>query len=161
MRRKDTQILDNKVIDSIIKTAKCCRLGLCDEGLAYIVPMSFGFSYEESTRIFYFHSAYVGRKIELIKKAIEEEKCIAFEIDTEPSIEGDDKLACSYTAHFFSLMGLGKISFIEDKQEKVRALETIMQQNTGKDEWEFLDSSIKNVCVLKFEIVEITAKEKK
>ncbi len=161
MRRKETQITDNETIDSIIKNTLCCRLGFCENNIAYIVPMSFGFECIENKRILYFHSAFEGRKIELLKKAIEADLPISFEIDTEPKIDGKDSVACSYTVHFFSLMGLGKASFIETKEEKIHALNEIMFQNTKKTEWTYNDKSVENVCVFKLEVIELSAKEKK
>ncbi len=160
MRRKDTEITDNNIINTIIKNEKCCRLGFCDNDTAYIVPMSFGFVQEDKKRILYFHSAFEGRKIELLKKAIESNKKIAFEIDSEPKVDGKET-ACTYTVHFFSIMGLGIPSFVEDKEEKILALQEIMFQNTNKRDWTFSDNNVKTVCIFKLEITEISAKEKK
>ena len=54
MRRKDREVTDDGTIDEIIRSAHCLRLGLVDNGIAYIVPMSFGFENREGKRIFYF-----------------------------------------------------------------------------------------------------------
>ena len=43
MRRKDKEILDKKEIESIIKKAGVCRLGLSDNNIPYIVPLNFGY----------------------------------------------------------------------------------------------------------------------
>ena len=47
MRRKDREVTDPVKIREIITACNCCRLGFCDKGRAYIVPMDFGF---EETR---------------------------------------------------------------------------------------------------------------
>ena len=41
MRRKDREITDRDCIDDIIEACDCCRLGFCDEGEPYIVPVSY------------------------------------------------------------------------------------------------------------------------
>ena len=69
MRRKDRQVTDPEKIREIIAACDCCRLGLCDHGRAYVVPLDFGFTEQEGRYTFYFHSAREGRKIDLIRQA--------------------------------------------------------------------------------------------
>ena len=67
MRRKDRQVSDAAMQREIILACSCCRLGFCDEGGAYIVPLNFGYEERGGKRTFYFHGAREGRKMELIK----------------------------------------------------------------------------------------------
>ena len=67
MRRKDREVTDESRIDGIIRRCSCCRLGFSDGGEVYIVPMNFGFVKRDGKRVFYFHSAKEGRKVELLK----------------------------------------------------------------------------------------------
>ena len=67
MRRKDREITDDYQIDTIITSCNCCRLGFYDQDNVYIVPLSFGYEKKAGTRIFYFHSAKQGKKIQLMK----------------------------------------------------------------------------------------------
>lgn len=78
MRRKDREVTDPGKIREIIAACDCCRLGLCDNGRAYIVPLDFGFAEQDGHYTFYFHSAKEGRKIGLIREA----GWAAFEMDT-------------------------------------------------------------------------------
>ena len=59
MRRKDREITDRDCIDDIIEACDCCRLGFCDEGEPYIVPLNFG--YDRNAGCFLF-SQCQGRK---------------------------------------------------------------------------------------------------
>ena len=61
MRRKEKMIVDQRIIDEIIASAKVCRLGLADDNIPYIIPICFG--YQAGT--LYFHSAPEGKKIEI------------------------------------------------------------------------------------------------
>ena len=63
MRRKDKEIGERAMIDSVIERSKVCHLGMCDDGIPYIVPMCFG--YEGNT--IFLHCAKEGRKIEFLK----------------------------------------------------------------------------------------------
>ena len=67
MRRKDREITDDYQIATIITSCNCCRLGFYDQDNVYIVPLSFGYEKKAGTRIFYFHSAKQGKKIQLMK----------------------------------------------------------------------------------------------
>ena len=66
VRRKDKEIKDKEVIESIIKRATVCRIALSENNVPYIVPLSFGYK----DNCLYFHSAPEGRKIDIIKQRV-------------------------------------------------------------------------------------------
>lgn len=154
MRRKDREITDSDKINEIISSCFCCRLGFCDSGTAYIVPLSFGFAEKSGVRTFYFHSAKEGRKIDLIKK----NPAVGFELDTGYRIK-EGNTACSCTAGFQSVIGNGSVSFVTDQTEKEEALREIMKQNTGRKDWEFVPAAVNSVCIFKLEVSEMSCKE--
>ena len=78
MRRKDREVTDYGKISKVIAASHCCRLGFYEEGEVYIVPMNFGYAEEDGKRIFYFHSAKEGRKLDLISRT----HTAGFELDT-------------------------------------------------------------------------------
>ncbi len=104
MRRKDREITDPDKIKKIISDSHCCRLGFCDEGKTYIVPMNFGFTEIQGRYVFYFHSAREGRKLDLIRKT----GYAGFELDTNYQLK-EAEVACDWTASFQSIIGSGKI----------------------------------------------------
>ena len=65
MRRRDREITDREKMLEIVAECDCCRLGLVDNGEAYIVPMNFGFEDAGSALTLYFHCAAEGRKLDL------------------------------------------------------------------------------------------------
>ena len=56
MRRKEKEIKDTAEIEEILSKAFVCRLGLCDNGRPYVVPLCFG--YEDNA--LYIHCAKEG-----------------------------------------------------------------------------------------------------
>lgn len=156
MRRKDREVVDNDKINEIISKCNCCRLGFNDDGRVYIVPLNFGFEVKNDERIFYFHSAKEGRKIDLIKKS----KYCAFELDTNYELETANK-ACNYSAFFQSIIGEGSISIVDDIDDKKYALSKIMKHNTKKEDWDFDDKIVNAVCTFKLCITSISCKEHK
>ena len=156
MRRKDREVLDEVKIDKFIRNCDCCRIGFYDKenNEVYIVPLNFGYSHVDNKRVFYFHGAKEGRKIELISKT----KKVSFEMDSNHEIIVG-KMACNYSERYQSVMGTGLISFVEDKDEKIAALNEIMFQSTGKKDWEFPEPMLNAVAVFKIEVTSLSCKE--
>ena len=156
MRRKDREVLDEVKIDKFIRNCDCCRIGFYDKenNEVYIVPLNFGYSHVDNKRVFYFHGAKEGRKIELISKT----KKVGFEMDSNHELI-IGKMACNYSERYQSVMGTGLISFVEDKDEKIAALNEIMFQSTGKKDWDFPEPMLNGVAVFMIEVISLSCKE--
>ncbi len=116
--------------------------------------MNFGFRNENGRRIFYFHSAKEGRKVDLVKKRPE----VGFELDTSFVLKGGEK-ACEYTASFQSVIGNGIIEIVDDEKEKEEALLELMFSLTGKREWDFDEKTENAVAIFKLTVCDISCKE--
>ena len=156
MRRKDREVLDEVKIDEFIRNCDCCRIGFYDKenNEVYIVPLNFGYSHVDNKRVFYFHGAKEGRKIELISKT----KKVSFEMDSNHELIVG-KMACNYSERYQSVMGTGLISFVEDKDQKIAALNEIMFQSTGKKDWDFPEPMFNGVAVFMIEVISLSCKE--
>ncbi len=88
MRRIDREIDGIEAIESIIRQAAVCHLGLCDEGSPYVVPLCFG--YEDGH--LYFHSAQEGRKLEILRK--NDRVCFEMDID-QVLVRSEEPFRCS------------------------------------------------------------------
>ena len=65
MRRNDREITDEKVIEAFIAEEQILRIAFWDNGDIYIVPVNYGYLYEDGKYSFFFHGAKAGRKFEL------------------------------------------------------------------------------------------------
>ena len=155
MRRTDREVTDPAAIDAIIRACPCCRLGLRDGEGVYLVPLNFGFANVDGQRTFYFHSAPEGHKIDLLRQA----KTVAFELDCGCAVT-PGTTACSHSANYRSVMGQGRVRFLETRMDKRAALTEIMRQNTGKDDWTFPDEAVDRVAVFAIDVQTITAKQR-
>lgn len=155
MRRTDREVTDPAAIDAIIRACPCCRLGLRDGEGVYLVPLNFGFANVDGQRTFYFHSAPEGHKIDLLRQA----KTVAFELDSGCAVT-PGTTACSHSANYRSVMGQGRVRFLETQTDKRAALTEIMRQNTGKDDWTFPDEAVDRVAVFVLDVQTITAKQR-
>ena len=63
MRRTDRQVADEAGIRAILDRCQICRLALWDEEGPYIVPMSYGYRWDEGGLKLYFH--WRGKRLRL------------------------------------------------------------------------------------------------
>ena len=149
MRRKEKEITDKSEIESIIRKSLVCRLGLADDGSPYIVPLCFG--YKDNS--LYFHSAKEGRKIEILKRNND----VCFEFDDNLEVQAG-KAACDWGMKYRSVIGYGRASFIEDPEEKRKALDVIMAQYADGD-FEYSEKLFEEALVIKVDISSMTGKK--
>lgn len=153
MRRKDREVTDNCEINKIINSCQIIRLAFADGVAPYVVPLNFGFEEKDGKKIFYFHGAKEGRKLDLIKKL----GVAGFEADAEAEVYGGEE-ACTYASKFKSVIGYGKVEIVENKEEKVHGLNMIMAHYVPGKTFEFKDANVNAVAVFKLEVREISAK---
>jgi len=149
MRRKDKEIKDRKEIESIIKRATVCRIGLSENNLPYIVPMNYGYV---NNRL-YLHAATQGKKIDIIRR----NNRVCFELDIDHELV-KSATPCQWTMKYRSVIGFGQAFFVDDPAEKKEALNIISQQYSG-DSCEFPDNKMKNVVIIRVEIEIMTGKK--
>jgi len=156
MRRKDKEITDVNEKLEIIAKCKVCRLGLSDNNVPYIVPLNYGFSWDNGQLTLYFHGAMEGKKMDMIQK----NNNACFEIDCDTKLI-EREAPCDYGYEFKSIIGFGRISILETKDEKIKGLNYLMKHQTGKDvEYEFSESELNHVVVFKMVVKEFTGKQK-
>lgn len=122
MRRKDREVNEINELLPIIDQCKTCRIAMQDNAGIYIVPLNFGYIYENNQLVLYFHSAKEGRKIYTLK----ENSNVCFEMDCEHRLITGDT-ACKYSYSFKSIIGNGTAVFIDDAEEKKSALSILMK----------------------------------
>ena len=167
MRRKDRKLTDKTDLLAVLDEADVCRLAIQTGRAPYIVPLNFGYAWDESL-VLYFHSATEGRKLDLLTANGD----VGFELDTGHELVKAD-LACNWGMKYRSIIGTGKVSFIEDESEKAAALSVIMRKYRpvsldGHDKaagsvevTEFPVSNLRSVKMLRLVVEELSGKQKK
>lgn len=133
MRQTNRQIKDKKIICGILDMINTIHIGINDSVYPYVVPMNFGYDFDENL-IFYIHCAKTGYKTDLLEK--NPNVCVtlsAFNNFPDRSYKG-------HIHDFRSVMAFGKaeeINFIENKDEFNNAIQAILRHNARKpDEFE-------------------------
>ena len=150
MRRKDQEITDVQVIHEILSESEVCRLGLVENGEAYIVPVNY--AYDNGT--IYIHSAPEGRKIELLRQ----NNLVTFETELPAEITRDN-IPCKWSAKYRSVMGKGIISIRSDKESKKRGLDLIMKKYGADKELNYNESSLSGMIILELRITSVNGKQ--
>lgn len=155
MRRNDREITDKAEIERFISGEKILRVGFCDNGEMYIVPVNYGYTVDDGRYTFYFHGAMAGRKYELAQAR----PTVGFEIDGCYELMTADT-ACGHSARYQSVIGTGDLSLIEGFDEKKAALEYVMKQTAGRTGLEYSEEVISRTAVFKIEVKTMSCKAK-
>lgn len=155
MRRKDREITEISKMLKVLDKCMVCRVAMQDNDGLYIVPLNFGYSFENNELVLYFHSAKEGRKI----SALMENNNVSFEMDCEHSLITAET-ACGYGYSFKSIIGNGKAEFIEEAEDKKKALSILMKHQTGQD-FTFDEKMASTVAVFKITAHSFTGKDHK
>lgn len=148
MRRKERAVTSQSVIDDIISSSDVLRLGMCVDQVPYIVPLNFGYD----GKCFYVHCASEGKKLDMIKQNPK----VCFELDTDHELVTSDQ-ACKFTMHYSSVIGFGRASILENEDEKIKALDSIMSHFTS-GHFEYPKPVINRLKVIKIDIDSMTGK---
>ena len=148
---KTFTIEEKSQIETIINQCKVCYLGMIDNDQSpYVVPMNFGYK----NNIFYLHSGPDGKNIQLLNK--NKKVCLTFN-SGENLIYQHPNVACSYSMVSKSVICKGTIAFVENYEEKVEALNILMEHYTDK-KFSYSAPAVNNVRILKLLPDEITCK---
>lgn len=154
MRRQDRQVKDLESIKKIISACDVCRLGFIEKDSAYIVPMNFGFEWQNTnTLVLYFHCAKEGKKIDLLPY----QNLVGFEMDTNHKLKTSDA-PCGCSFLYQSIIGKGKIQVLKDNSQKTKALNLILQKYGKNNTAPFPALMLEKVTVLKLVALEYSGK---
>ena len=64
MRRKDREITGRENIEPILQDCKVCRVAMTGtDGWPYVIPMNFGYTWDEDGLTLYFHGGVKGKNM--------------------------------------------------------------------------------------------------
>lgn len=142
---KNRVITLQEEIERIIKKCEVCHVAMVDQdGKPYLVPMNFGYN----NNCIYLHSSQRGKKIDILRN--NSNVCISFSTDHLLRWQSE-KVACSYSMKYRSVLAYGKVEFMKENEDKIIALNEIMKQYTN-GEYKYSDPSLNEVMVFKVNI---------
>ena len=154
LTKREHRITDEKQILDILNSAKILHLGLCVDNEPYVVPMNYGYTFEDGKLVLYLHSAVQGKKLDFIRANSK----VSFALDCD-RLPFEGRVACQYGLAYSSVMGKGTARILEDAEEKMQAMSILMKTQTGKD-FEFNERLVSIVAVIRIDVTEYTAKHR-
>ena len=152
IRRHDKAQTDQAVMDRVLESRHYVTVAMCSRGEPYLVALSHG--YDPGNRRIYFHCAEAGRKIDIL--------------DENPRVWGeciedhgylDGRCDHAYVSVHFG----GRVTFVEDYEEKRRALELLIRRHesdpTGVMERNLKPEKINSITIGRIDIESMTCKQ--
>lgn len=156
MRRSDREVTDINSILEIVGRAKILHLGLFDGEFPYIVPMHFGYEFNDGRFVFFLHSAKEGHKLDLIK----DNPNVCIEMECDVNLISGGEVPCKYGSEYASVIGRGHAELVEDEEEKIKGLKLLMENQTGRC-FEIDGKMAESVEVIKVVISDLSAKARR
>ncbi|GGC84633.1 pyridoxamine 5'-phosphate oxidase family protein [Enterococcus wangshanyuanii] len=155
MRRKEFEVTEKDRFDEILAEAHVVRLAFFDQEFPYIVPVNFGYEWQEERLFLYVHGARQGKKLSLLK----ENPKIGFEMDCRHKLITADE-ASKYTYHYRSIIGQGVATILTDLERKRHALLKLMEHETKRMDFDIPDKQVLGTGLIQIEVKRFTAKER-
>jgi len=148
MPAKMTQ--DKKAIAEVMQKALVCRVAMSADKEPYVVPMNFGYD----GRYLYLHCGGkpTSKKLGILKK----NPNICFEVDTDVELV-PAPTPCKFSVKYRSVIGRGKVEFVESRDEKAQCLDVLMR-HYGWDKAGFPDEMLAKTVVIRVPVEEISLK---
>ncbi len=156
MRRSEFEIKDKKLIVDILANVEYGTLALCSDSKPYNVPVNFVYSDD----IIYFHGARKGKKHEMIENNSNAALSMVEQYSMIQSyFSSTDNTACPATQFFKSVFCDGEITIVQEYDEKVKALQLLMEKLQPEGKYIHLSDEVYNKMINATEVFRFDIKE--
>lgn len=163
MRLAKREVTDHEELRAIVDACRTVRIGARDAEGMFIVPMSFGYEWEERDNephlTLWLHSAAEGRKAAAFSAQGDAGEEVAIEMDCEDGVI-TGPYACSYSFAYRSIMGVGRIYPVESGEDKVFGLSCIMEHMAPGASQAFGPGVLDRTAIWRIEVERFTGKRR-
>jgi len=158
--RKVYEIKDENLIIDILEDVEFGTLAICSDNKPYSLPLNF----VQVEKEIFFHGAKKGKKIDIMKKNSNASFSVVESFSLLPSYFSTDTGSASPATHMFkSVIIDGIIEFVEDYEQKVKALGYLMKKYQKEGGYKPLNDAIYKkiinaTCIYKLVSKETSAK---
>jgi len=157
MRRKEREVTDKAALIEILESCFVFRLGLCYKDRPYVVPLNFGYAWEQDQALeLYFRCAREGLKLDMLAK----NDLVCFEMDSGHKLITKEDYR-EYSFAYSSIIGWGRAAIITDTEEKSRALIKLLEHQAGPGNYNLSEADMAKTTVVRIRAEEITGKQNK
>lgn len=116
IRRKEKEMSDRKEMQAVLEEAKYVVIAMCKDNEPYLVSLSHGF--DKVRNCVYFHCAKEGKKVDILR---EQNLVWGQALIDKGYVQG----SCDHL--YVTTQFKGRVTFIEEKDEKKHALEVMIR----------------------------------
>lgn len=151
MRRREKEVTDRRELIRVLLEARHITIAMCDDEGPYLATLTHG--YDKERNALYFHCAQTGRKVDSLRK--------------DGRVWGQALVDFGYVDgscdHLYETTQFrGRVSFVEDTEEKRHALVTMIRKNERDPEKviseQVTDDSLRNIGIGRIDIERMTGK---
>ena len=153
MNRKDREIQDIDKILDVIQNASIVNVAFYDKDYPYVIPLNYGYKYEDDNLTLYFHGSARGKKISIMKTIDR----VSFCLTSQDNTQGEGNIACNYTTKYRSVCGYGIAKEVHPN-EKLQSMDLIMKHYYPEKEFEFNEKMMDKTYFFKIEVVSFSGK---
>ena len=153
MRRNDLAVSDINSIQEVISKCQVVRVAMCKDNVPYLVPLNYGYEFNDGELILYCHCSNKGKKLDFLAN----NPNVFIEIDNERDVIKANT-PCEFGFEYFSIMSPGKVEFVHNIYEKIHGLNKLMEHYTSRCKNEFKSEALNNIFLLKITCTDISAK---
>ncbi len=157
MTKRENEITEKKDIERILDTCKYLHLAVSSEDVPYVVTLNYGYEWDETDGhlVLFLHTSRKAHLLEVIEKNT---NCaFNMECNVKPFF---GPMPCRNGMAYESIMGSGKITVLENTDERIHGLVRIMKTQTGEEENRFDERMVSIVSVLRVDVKEMRAKKR-
>ncbi|NSW54044.1 MAG: pyridoxamine 5'-phosphate oxidase family protein [Anaerolineae bacterium] len=140
---------DRQQMETVIRRATYCQVAFAEGSQPYVVPLNFGYE----AGCFYFHSRNSGKKLALLRG----NPRVAFSLQSDVETLHNAEQAENCTMRYASVIGSGSAAMIEDRDEKIAALDAICRQY-GLQPYPYSDAMLNATALFKVVVSQMTGK---
>lgn len=148
MRRREQEITDRGELRAILEAARVVRLAMVDGDRPYLLPLSFALDGDDLV----LHSARAGRKLDVLRANPE----VCFEVEDGVALVAAEE-ACDFTFRFRTVVGSGRVEFVEAPAERARLL-ALFGPRYGAPPGPPPEAEVRRTQVLRVRVRELTGK---
>lgn len=122
MRRKEREVTDLNIIENILSEGKVLHIALNNGTFPYILPVNYGYHFNNGDMELFFHGSKEGKKHSIIEK----DNHVSFEIECELAfIKPVGEEACTSSFAYASIIGQGIIEDVPEEEKERYLMELI------------------------------------
>ncbi|MDY2777715.1 MAG: pyridoxamine 5'-phosphate oxidase family protein [Collinsella sp.] len=152
------------LVRGVLEACRTVRIGAMDEEGPFIVPLCFGYEWDEDAEggfalTLWLHSAQTGRKVRAFSRGGADGVPVAIEMDLEEGVVPGTH-ACDYSLAYRSLMGVGVIAPVTNGEDKVHGLDLIMEHVAPGAPGAYGPGILDRTAIWRVEVERVSARER-